>query len=520
MTPLDHRDVRPADADVIVVGAGINGLTCATLLAQARFRVLVLEARDRTGGFCATGEIIPGFRAPLYSHWTGPVDLALVKPLKLQKFGLELLQQRLGAVALSPDGHHILLDSHARRGTGGLAQHSQTDARTWAPFEAAMRKLASGLGAVSLDMPLRAGAKGGPAPRIRQDDGVKTALASLAIRTIASLVEEYFEAPRLQGALALEAIVGTGLGPRTPGSALTWIERLAPETQRHDTAMWFQGGPGAFSQALTQAAQAAGVNFRFNARIEDVVAQSGRVEGVVLAGGEALYAPKIVSSIGPSEVLGWPGARRASPPGSWDQARGASLRHGLAKVHFALRGLPQFKGLDAKDLRARLLFADSLDAVETAFDAACRNQMPDVFPMEAIVPSAFDATLAPKDGHVLSALLPFVPISPREGWREARNKLTLQTIATLSRYAPDLPNRVLSAEVETPETMAQISPLEAMHWRRPGNQPLHDLNPYGCALEGLFFCGAVTHPRLGASGLNGRNCAEAILALHPYEAPA
>jgi phytoene dehydrogenase-like protein len=519
MTALDHRKVRPADADAIVIGAGLNGLVCAFLLAQSRLRVLVLDARDRTGGYCATGEIIPGFRAPLYAHWIGPIDPALVKALKAQKSGLEIAQPRLGAIALSPDGHHIYLDSHARRGTGGLARHSATDARTWAPFEAAMRKLASGLGPSVLEAPLRAGAKGATPARTRPDDGVKATLASLAVRSIASVAEEYFESPRLQGALALEAIIGTGLGPRTPGSALSWIERLAPDTQRHDTAMWVQGGPGALTSALTQAAQALGVAFRLNARVEDLLASGGRAEAVVLAGGETLFAPLIVSSLSPAEVLAWHGARRAAPLGLAELAKGPRAPHGIAKVHFALRGLPQFKGLDPKDLRARLVFADSIDAVESAFDAAARDAMPETFPMEATIPSAIDATLAPKDGHVMSVLVPFAPLSPPQGWREARNKLTLDTIAALSRYAPDLPNRILSAEVETPESLARIASTEAMLWRRPGPAAVHDSHPYGCAIEGLFFCGAGTHPRLGASGLNGRNCAEAILALQPQEAP-
>lgn len=506
--------------DVIVIGAGLNGLTCAAQLAQARLRVLILEARDRVGGFCATGEIIPGTRAPLYTHWIGPFDAGLIKSLKLQKLGVDILQSRMSAIALSPDGHHIALDSHARRGTGALAQHSQTDAKTWGPFDAAMRKLASGLGPAMNDAPLRAGAKGGPPQRVRIEDAAKAALSGLALRSIASLAEEYFEAPRLQAALALEAVMGTGLGPRTPGSALAWLERLAVETVRNDVAMWVQGGPGPLTHALSQAAQNAGAILRVNARAEDLVLRNGRVEGVVLAGGETVLAPMVVSSLGPETVSGWTNLRRAAPPGWHDSAAGSPVPHGLAKVHLALRGAPQFKGLDLKDMRARMLIADSLDSVDDAFYSACKGRVPDTPPMEIVLPTAMDATLAPRDGHVLSAFIPFAPLAPREGWREAKSKLTLAAIAVLARYSPDLPNRVLSAEVETPESLARISPASAALWRRPGLGAIHDTNPYAGPVEGLFFCGAGTHPRLGASGLNGRNCAEAILATAPQGAEA
>jgi phytoene dehydrogenase-like protein len=313
--------------------------------------------------------------------------------------------------------------------------------------------------------------------------------------------------------LVLDAILGTGLGPRTPGGALTWIERLAAETQRTDTAMWVQGGPGALINALAQAAQAGGATLRVNARAEAMIARSGHVEGVVVAGGEALYAPVIVSSLAPHEVLSWPSLRRAAPPGAHHAAALGPPAHGLAKVHLALRGLPQFTGLDGKDIKARLVVAGSLDEVEQAFDDACSGVLPLESPMEILIPSAIDPSLAPKDGHVLSALIPFAPLSPAGGWREASNKLVLQTIAALGRYAPDLPNRILSAEAETPESMQHIAPASHALWRRPGLGPLHDANPYGCAIAGLYFCGAGTHPRLGASGLNGRNCAETILAL-------
>lgn len=515
MTLLDHRNVRAADADAIVIGAGINGLTCALILAQARLRVLILESASQPGGFCAAKDIVPGARAPVLAHWNGPLDAQILKILKQQKIAVEILQPRMGAIALSPDGQHLILDSHARRGTGGLAQHSATDAKTWGPFDAAMRKLASGLGATMLDPPVKQAAKGAAPARVKQDDTAKTALAGLAFRSIASLAEEYFESPRLQGALALEAIMGTGLGPRTPGGALAWIERLAAETQRTDVAAWVQGGPFALIQALNQAVQMAGASLRVNAPVNGLIGHAGRVEGVVLANGETLYSPAIVSSLGATEVLGWTTARRLAPPDG-ERTTMAQPPHGMAKVNLVLRGLPQFAGLEAKDLRSRLLIADSLDTVERAFDAATSGALAGASPMEVVIPTAIDQTLAPKDTHILSALIPFAPLSLDGGWKEGANKLILQIIATLARYAPDLPNRVLAAEAETPETMQRIAPTSQVLWRRPGAGPWHDANPYACAIEGLFFCGSGSHPRLGASGLNGRNCAEAILAFAPH----
>lgn len=511
MTGLDHRTIRAADADVIVIGAGLNGLVCAALLAQSRLRVLILEAQERPGGFCVTGEIIPGYRAPLYTPWIGPIDAGLVKALKLQSFGLDPAPQRLSTVALSPDGAVVVLDPHARRGTGTLAKLSPADAKTYPPFAAAMRKLASGLAAAQSEPPLKATAKGGAPLRVKQDDSARTALSGLALRSIADLTTEYFESPLLQGALAMDAVTGTGLGPHSPGSALAWIEAMAMETLRTDTAVWVQGGPGALIQALTQAAQSAGARLRAAAPVADLIAHAGRAEGVVLANGEAIYAPLIVSSQSLADVLWqWPSLRRAAAPGFDQVVAFDPPRHGLAKIHLALRGAPQFTGLDAKDLRARMLMPGDLETVSRAYAAAVQGEVSETPALEAILPTAMDPTLGPKDGHVLSVLVPFAPLSPKGGWAAAKTPFTLSVIAALSRYAPDLPQRVLSAEAETPDQMARIS--ARVLWRQADAGPTHADNPYAGPIEGLYFCGAGTHPRLGASGLNGRNCAESMLA--------
>ena len=101
------------DFDAIVIGGGVNGLVCAILLAQAKRRVILLEAQDRVGGMCRTSEIAPGYRVSTVAHLVGPLDADVLKSLKLLKLGLQFTSRQTGAVALSMDGNHILLgESH------------------------------------------------------------------------------------------------------------------------------------------------------------------------------------------------------------------------------------------------------------------------------------------------------------------------------------------------------------------------------------------------------------------------
>jgi phytoene dehydrogenase-like protein len=518
MNRVHHSQIKPADADAIVIGAGVNGLICAAILAQAGRRVLVLESAPEAGGFSATREVIPGFKAPSFSSWAGPVDPALVKLLKLQKYGLTASVQRLGVVALAEDGRHLFLDSHARKGASGLAHLPSMDAKTWPVFDSAMRKLASGLGVWASEPPLRAAqGKGAVGARVRNDDAARSATGALALRSIAGLTQDYFESGTLQAAISFDAIIGSGLGPQTPGSALLWLERLAHDTVRPETSIHYQGGPGALTQALSHAAQAAGAMVRVNSPVEDLIVHDGKVAGVTLRGGQSVYATAVVSSPSAPEVLRWPAVRRGLSVG-WAQSSPMRLRpHSVAKVHLALRGLPQFKGLELRDLKSRLVITGGPDGLQRNYDEAVQGLLSEDLAMEVTIPSVYDETLAPKDGHVLSALIGFVPSPPQEGWAAAEQQLALRTISVLGRYAPDLHGRILSVDVQGPDKLQRIS--TDVLWRAPAQGPLHPANPYGAPLDGLYFCGAGTHPRAGLSGLNGRNCAESLLAgpLRPHE---
>jgi phytoene dehydrogenase-like protein len=520
MSELSHLSIAPADADAIVIGGGPNGLACAGFLAASNKRVLLLESGASVGGLCRTSEIIPGYSTSTFAHWPGPLDANLVKTLRLAKFGLTFSDRRLSQIALSEDGRHIAFDGNARRTVGDIKKHSETDARHWPVFDAAARKLASNLTEWLTEPPVPAPQqKGGfsaPSKMKPLDDSGRAALAPYLLRSIADVLDEQFESDALKGAIAFDAILGSGLTPRTPGTALRWFAKLSSEAGRAEALAHPLGGMGALTNALRATAMASGVTIRTNASVEKVVANDGRVTHVVLHGGEALYAPLIVSSLEKRRTLHDLVGSRFMPFGEK-----RALRHGLpvlpmAKLNLALRGMPVFPGLDRNAMRSRFLIGASMSALERSCAAAIVGETPPEMPIEFMIPSAHDPGLTPANDHVLSALIAVVPshMTDAEQWLRAKDQLVKQAIATLGQYCPDLASRVLAAEIFGPPDFAQVSEGSHGHWSVPFAAQIasRTRHPYASPIQGLYFCGADTHPNLGITGLSARNAAAAIMS--------
>ncbi len=518
MTSPHHTKIPPADADVIIIGAGINGLTCgAVLAAQANLRVVVLEARERPGGLCETRQIIPGYRVPVFAHWLGPLDLALAKALKLHKHGFAIAANRLGAVALDFEGRHLFLDGHARRSGGALASHSEADAKQWPIFDAAMRKAATSVAPWLTESPLQAGGAKSGFLAVAKPKGAIEALpigvVPLIMPSIASLLEQQFQSPSLCAAIAFEAIVGSGLSPRDPGTAWRWLHRLALEAGRQEGPMHVTGGPGAYIHALASAAKEYGVDIRLRSPVASIIAENGQVLGANLQDGTQIFSPVVISSIDPYTTLTRLGVARALPLGLKRTLRAmhGRPRVGVAKVNLALSGQPVIRGIDPRDLRSRFLIVRSLAALERAYATAEAGELPDELAIEFVMPSAFDPTLAPQSGAVISALVCWVPTA---GPDSQKNEIAKRTIGTLGHYLPDLPSRVIAVDVQTPQDLTAITGRADANWAAAGVPDYVAVsdNPYSGPLKGLFFCGEGMHPRAGAVGLTGRNAAEALLA--------
>jgi len=521
-----RKGAAPSQVDVVVVGGGVNGLVCATLLAQAKRQVVLVEASGRLGGACATGEVVAGHRVSTFAHLIGPLDAAAMKALRLNRHGLQFSAKQVATIGLSPDGRHVILDGDLRHTAQSLAAHSPADAKAWPTFDARMAKAVQQLQRwvqAPPGGPFEQGGRGGlfAGRAAAKPAALDADMAEVFDGSIAELLDAEFEAPLLKGVLAFDTILGSALSPRTQGTAFLAALRGAIEADAPDGIVHPQGGAGAFVAALAKAAEAAGVHTRLSARVAKLVFNGGQVTGVALESGETIAAPVVVSSLDPKTTLLGLGGERLLPFGLKRRLRGFRADGCVAKVNLALAALPSFKGIDKRLLKERLVICPSIDHLDRAFAAYERRTLPADPALEITIPSTHDASLATPGQHVLSAHVLYVPKTLASGtWDQAKKDLIAAVGATLRQYAPDLPDLILAAELFTPADIEQSAGSAGGHWHG-GDLALDQLGPlrpgpgmsrHQTPIAGLYLCGAGTHPCGGVTGINGRNAAEAVLA--------
>ncbi len=510
--------------DCIVVGGGHNGLVCAAYLARSGRRVLVLEAAARVGGAAITREFAPGFKVSACAHLLHLLPAALARELALERHGLRLAAGDLPSTALATDGAHLALGADAPR---ALSAHSPADAAGYADWQALLARLAAALHPVLNATPPRLGTTdwrdraallglGWRLRRLGRRD--LRELLRIGGMCVHDLLEDRFESPLLKGALALDAVLGTNYGPRSPGTVFALLYRAAAG-QGYGKFVQPFGGLGALSEALACAAIAAGAEVRTASAVERILVREDRAAGVRLASGEEITADSIVSSADPKTTfLRLLGCEHLD---AGFVRRVAQLRsRGLAaKLHLGLSRVPEFPGLPAAALRGRLLVAPSSDYIEQAYNHAKYNEFSTAPVLEITVPTLADPSLAPQGRHVLSAIVQYAPYGLVGGWLGQRQRFTDIIIETLARYAPGLPQCIVASELLAPPDIEREFRISGGHWHHIELaldqffmvRPVPGATQYRAPLPGLYLCGAGSHPGGGVMGLAGRNAAQALL---------
>ena len=511
--------------DSIVVGGGHNGLVCAAYLARAGRRVLVLEAAAAVGGAAVTREFAPGFRASACAHLLHLMPASLVRELRLSDHGLTLAAEQLPTVALAPDARHL---GFGPGSPAALAPALAADAAALGEWQAQLRRFARALHPVLAATPPRLGTDSrrealallGIGWRLRRlGRGDLRELLRIGGMCVHDLLEERFTLPLLKGALALDAVLGTNYGPRSPGTVLSLLYRAAASAGA-DRLTIPAGGLGALSAALARAASAAGAEVRTGAAVERILVQDDHVAGVVLASGEEISAANVLSSADPKrtflELLG------SEHLDAGFTRRVAQLRsRGLAaKLHLALEGLPEFPGLDAAALRARLLVAPSCGYIERAYNHAKYREFSSAPVLEITIPTLWDPALAPPGKHVMSVIVQYAPYQLAAGWDDStRQAFAGRVIDTLAAYAPGLRAAIGATELLTPLDIEREFRISGGHWHHAELaldqllmvRPVPGAAQYRTPVAGLYLCGAGAHPGGGVMGLAGRNAARQLI---------
>ena len=519
--------------DTIVIGAGHNGLVTAAYLARAGQSVLVLEQGDRVGGGASTEELFPGFSFDTGTHRAAQLHPAIFRDLGLGAHGLDLVRSDPGVFVPTTDGRHLLLGESASASADSIRAFSTSDADRWAEFLGFTSMVAGFLSKLFAIEP-----PGIPDPS--RSDLFALGRLGLGLRKLGrremeevirvlpmsclELLDEWFESEPLRGVLAGVAVQGGAHGPMATGTALNLFRRATESGSGNPVALIRpRGGVGRLSEALASAARGAGAEIRLESRVKHVLLNAGQAAGVALEDGTEISARTVASGAGPGVTLLGLSAPAALDPEFVRALEAIRYRGATAKVHLALGELPRFEGLEDRGphLGGAISISPSLQHVERASDAAKYGSVSDVPYLEAVIPTVAEPDLAPEGKHAMSVLVQYAPYHLRDGpWDAAAAEALADTVvATLGRYAPNLPGSVEARHVLTPAGMEQKwglqegsvfqgeMTLDQFFFARP----VAGWARYRTPIEGLYLCGTGTHPGGGVTGNSGYLAAHRIL---------
>jgi phytoene dehydrogenase-like protein len=521
----------PQTHDVVIIGAGHNGLVTAFYLAKAGFKPLVLERRPVVGGCAITEEIHPGFRCSRLAHAAGPISSDIVADMNLPKFGLKTYTPTVRALSLGHRGN-LALYGDLGRSQQEIAKHSTKDGANYGEFQSSITRIASvasmllNITPPDIDEP---GANNlwelfNTGLKIR---GLGEKDLYRALRwgpmAIADLVAEWFGTDLLRGTIAAQGIFGTLLGPWSAGSSATLLLRAASDSNLAGAASYVVGGTGALTSAMAAAAQAAGAEVRIDCEVARIEVKDEVITRVVLANGDEIPARTVISNADPRRTFLVLIEPQHLQPTFLQRILHCRMNGTVAKVNLALSRLPKFQGVDG-DVSARLSgkiqISPEVDYLERAFDACKYGEFSQHPYIEATIPTLWDSSLAPAGKHVMSIYMQYAPYKLRgTDWDSQRGALGDTVVNTLAEYAPDLPSLIEGREVITPKDLEEKYGLTGGHIFHGElaldqlftTRPLLDWAQYRTPVQGLYLCGSGTHPGTGLNGMSGRNSAREIL---------
>jgi phytoene dehydrogenase-like protein len=517
--------------DAIVIGGGHNGLVAAAYLARAGRRVVVLERRERVGGAAMSEQIFPGFTFSVFSYVVSLLRPEIIRDLDLPRHGLHVLPLESTLTPLA-NGDYLAQWNDHDQNRRELARHSLRDAEAYDEFGRLMHLMARAvkpiLGMVPPDpASLAPGDLAGLYRLGKYFRGLGPerfhTLHKLLTMSAADYLDEWFETPALKGTKSASGIIGTMLGPRSPGTAYVLLHHYMGELDGVFRAWGFaKGGNGSVSAAIASAARAAGAEIRTGAPVAHVLVANGRATGVALASGEELRAGTVISNADPRRTFLELVGEKHLPTEFVDGIRRFRFRGASAKVNLALGQLPDFTCLPGRGAhhRGAISISPSVDYLERAYDEAKYGEFSPRPYMDIVIPSMIDPAMAPPGKHVMSIFAQYAPHDLKGGWTDARREAFGDAVVdTLAEYAPNLKGAILHRQVVTPadiERIVGIAEGNIFHGELSLQQmfflrPVPEWAKYRTPVDGLWQCGSGTHPGGGVMGAPGRLAALAVL---------
>jgi phytoene dehydrogenase-like protein len=515
-------------SDVLIIGAGHNGLACAFYLAARGLKVTVLEARNVVGGAAVTEEFAPGFRNSTASYTVSLLNPKVIRDMRLHDHGLRVVLRKVDNFLPTEGTNHLLA------GRGGLtrreiARHSARDAENYDAYVASLAGVVGLLQKWLLRAPPNAGGGlGNVFAMLKLGTGVRAMglegqrmLADFFTKSAADILERFFSTEIVQALFGFDGVVGHYASPYAPGSAYVLLHHLFGEAAGVAGAWGHAiGGMGAITEAMAKACRDKGVEIVLDTPVEEIIVERGRAAGAVAAG-RAWRAKAVAAGVNPKLLF-----TRLLPEGAADSDSARRMAHWQSesatfRMNVALAELPRFTSLPelGDHLTAGIIIGPSLGYMDRAFLDARRNGWSKEPVVELVIPSTLDDSLAPPGAHVASLFCQHFPYEVTGGWDSRREEAADHILDYVDRYAPGFAASVVGRLALSPLDLERRFGLiggDIFHGKMGLDQlfsarPMLGAADYRMPVPGLYLCGSGAHPGGGVTGAPGHNAAKAIL---------
>lgn len=521
--------------DVVIVGAGHNGLVCACYLAKAGLDVCLVERRSFVGGAVISREVWPGYKVSVASYW-----MSLLQPKIM--LDLDLLDNGIEVIPVPPsfqpfeNGKSIVYWADEKRMMEEIARFSRKDAENYPRFMAHMENLIPYVRQFMFETPVdpttgkikdirKAMAL---AWRMKKIGGRAYDLWDLMTLSAYDYLSRWFESDEVLTAFGSYASGAAGImSPKTPGSAYV----LARPVIRDNTTPaggggLIRGGMGSISEALLKVAEGLGVEVMTGRSVVNVDIQDNKAGGVVLDDGEAILADTVISNAGAKitylDLIG----TSSLPAEVVDQVRQHRTDSIAFKINLATSALPRWTAYDVRRLDdpdpGSITLAENSDELEEAFAAARNGEMAKRPYLWITTPSAYDDTVSPEGKHIVQVMGGHVPykLNGRDWNDETRRELLGIVLAQIERYAPGFAGEVIHSQILVPPDIEEMFAMTGGHVHHGEmsldqqffRRPIAHYADYRTPVQSMYMCGAACHPGGGVSGVPGHNAAREILA--------
>ena len=516
--------------NVIIIGSGINSLSSAALLGKAQKKVLVLESRDTIGGLASTIEFSPGFRCNAINDSIKWINPNLFSELNINSNNLNIIKPNISHIALGENKNPIFFHRDVNKTSESIQSFSEKDAKNWRNFILHVKKLTSFLEPLYNSTPPYL-----PKAGIKDLLSMKSMLSPIfkhgaqgtvdLLRSVPmmmpEMMDEWFENELLRAALSTSGIHHSSLGPYSASTVYNFLHQHVYSNGVILENNFIDGGTIEFANTLHKIAEFHNVETQLNSKVKSIKIENNLSKGVVLDTGELISSEIVVSGIDPKNTFIKLAGPQKLNPTFLNQLNNIKYRGSIARIHFALKDLPNINGVLHDKMKTMFSISPSIEYLEKASDSMKYGNIAENPYLEFCFPSIINNNFAPKGKHILSATFQYAPYKLRnQVWdKNSKDDLKNKTIKGLEKFIPNLTELIEDSLVHSPKDLENefsLSEGNVNHSEMTLDQfmfmrPTLSCSQYKTPIKNLYLCGPGTHPGGGLHGTNALNAVREIL---------